>query len=84
MPCALRGSPLGSLLLSLTSVWFSSPFSHFPTEQTEVDQFGVLIPCFKFMMRANVILVHLRGEFSWLPFLSMLQFVWDLSSPSRD
>ena len=26
-----------------------------------MDQFGVLIPCFKFMMRANVILVHLRG-----------------------
>ena len=64
LPCAPRGSPLGSALLSLTSVWFSSPFSHLPTEQTEVDQFGVLTPCFKFMMRANVVLVRLRGEFS--------------------
>ena len=61
---APRGSPLGSVLLSLNSVWFSSHFSHLPTEQTGVDQIGVLILCFKLMMRANIILVHLRGEFS--------------------
>ena len=34
------------------------------TEKTRVDQFVVLIPYFTFMMRANVILVPLRGEFS--------------------
>ena len=39
-------------------------FSHLPTENTRVDQFGVLILCFKFMMRATIILVHLRREFS--------------------
>ena len=81
---APRRSPLGSVLLSLNSVWFSSQFSHLPTEQTRVDEFGVLILCFKFMMRANIILVHLKGEFSELTFLSMLQFVWGLSSPTRD
>ena len=81
---ALRGSLPGSVLLSLNSVWFSSQFSHLPTEQTRVDEFGVLILCFKFMMRANIILVHLKGEFSELTFLSMLQFVWGLSSPTRD
>jgi len=58
---APRGSPLGSVLLSLNSVWFSSHFSHLPTEQTGVDPIRVLILCFKFMMRANIILVHLRG-----------------------
>ena len=61
---APRGSPLGSVLLSLNSGLFSSHFSHLPTEQTGVDPIGVLILCFKFMMRANIILVHLRGEFS--------------------
>ena len=81
---APRGSPLGSVLLSLNSAWFSSHFPHLPTEQTRVHQFGVLRLCFKFMMRANIILVHLKGEFSELTFLSMLQFVWGLSSPTRD
>ena len=81
---APRGSPLGSMLLSLNSVWFLSHFSHLPTEQTRVDQFGVLILSFKFMRRANRIFVHLRGEFSELTIWSMLQFVWGLSSPTRD
>ena len=81
---APRGSLLGSVLLSLNSVWFSSHFSHRPTEQTRVDQFGVLILSFKFMRRANRIFVHLRGEFSELTVWSMLQFVWGLSSPTRD
>ena len=58
------GVTAGLRVLSLNSVWFPSHFSHLPTEQTRVDQFGVLVPCFKFMMRANVILEHLRGEFS--------------------
>ena len=44
----------------------SSHFSHLPTEQTRVDQIGVLITCFQFMISANVILVHLRGELSYL------------------
>ena len=49
-----------------------------------MDQFGVLILSFKFMRRANRIFVHLRGEFSELTVWSMLQFVWGLSSPTRD
>ena len=30
---APQGSPLGSVLQSLNSVWFSSHFSHLPTDQ---------------------------------------------------
>ena len=72
------------LRVAVFKLWFSSHFSHLPTEQTRVDQFGVLILSFKFMRRANRIFVHLRGEFSELTIWSMLQFVWGLSSPTRD
>ena len=53
LPCGPvpAGLTAGLRVAVFKSVWFSSHFSHLPTGQTKVDQLGVLIVCFKFVIR---------------------------------